>query len=465
MEDESLQKKNKFVKDMTEGEPLCLLLEFAVPLLIGNIFHQLYNLTDSIVVGRYLGKLPLGAVGATSSISALIHSLTSGLSVGIGIIVAQFFGAKDDQKVKNTIGNSYYIMIISSLVMGGIGFIFAEDILNLLKTPKDTLPYAVTFLRTISIGFIPASFFGTISSVLRALGDSKTPLIFSVISCIINIFLDLIIVIKFNFGIMGIGISTSISHFISAFLCFIYANYSNSYFRLTIHDYICNSEIFSKVIKVGIPMALQNSFIALSLIAIQRVINQFGSDYVTSFTIIGRINNFVHYPYLSLGAAVATYTGQNIGAGKEDRVKLGYIKAITFSSLFALIIFILFQTFTGNIIELFGNDPSVIKIASQGLRFTCTFYVFLGFIHITRNLLNGAGDTKFSMINGLVECFARVCFSKPLTMIPFLGFKGIWLTTGITWFLNGMFCVLRYKHGKWKTLSLVNNKSNKIVIV
>jgi putative MATE family efflux protein len=465
MEDESLQKKNKFVKDMTEGEPLCLLLEFAVPLLIGNIFHQLYNLTDSIVVGRYLGKLPLGAVGATSSISALIHSLTSGLSIGIGIIVAQFFGAKDNQKVKNTIGNSYYIMFISSLLMGGIGFIFAKDILNLLKTPKDTLPYAVTYLRTISVGFIPASFFGTISSILRALGDSKIPLIFSIISCIINIFLDLIIVIKFKLGIMGVGISTSISHFLSAFLCFIYANYSNSYFRLTLYDYIYNHDIFYKVVKVGIPMALQNSFIALSLIAIQRVINQFGSDYVTSFTIIGRINTFVHHPYLSLGAAVATYTGQNIGAAKEERVKLGYIKAIIFSSLFALIIFIIFQTFTKYIIEIFVNDPSVVKIASQGLRFTCSFYVFLGFIHITRNLLNGAGDTRFSMINGMVECFARVCFSKPLTMIPFLGFKGIWLTTGITWFLNGMFCVYRYKQGKWKSLSLINNKPKKIVIV
>jgi Na+-driven multidrug efflux pump len=267
-------------------------------------------------------------------------------------------------------------------------------------------------------------------------------------------------------GIMGVGLSTSVSHFISAFLCFIYANLSNSYFRLKIHDFIFNNDIFCKVVKVGIPMALQNSFIALSLIAIQRVINPFGSDYVTSFTIIGRINLFVHYPYLSLGAAIATYTGQNIGAGKEERVKLGYIKAITCSSLFALAIFIVFQSFTKNIIEIFVNDPSVIKIASQGLRFTCTFYVFLGFIHITRNLLNGAGDTRFSMLNGMIECFGRVCFAKPLTMIPFLGFKGIWLTTGITWTLNGMFCVLRYNHGKWKTLSLVNNnKPNKIGIV
>ena len=375
MEDESLQKKNKFVRDMTEGEPLCLLLEFAIPLLIGNIFHQLYNLTDSIVVGKYLGKLSLGGVGATSSISALTHSLTSGLSVGIGIIVAHFFGAKEDQKVKNTIGNSYYVMFLSSLLMGAIGFIFAEDILNLLKTPKDTLPYAVTYLRTISVGFIPSSFFGTISSVLRALGDSKTPLIFSIISCIFNIFLDLIIVITFNLGIMGVGISTSIAHFLSAFLCFIYANYSNSYFRLQTKDFIFSHDIFTKVIKVGIPMALQNSFIALSLIAIQRVINQFGSDYVTSFTIIGRINTFVHHPYLSLGAAVATYTGQNIGAGFKDRVRSVSRQGAVLMYIFMGSAIVIMYTGCPVWLGLFTTDPDVLRIGVSMMRFLLPFYI------------------------------------------------------------------------------------------
>ena len=460
----NITKKDKFVKDMTKGEPLCLLFEFAIPLLIGNFFHQLYNLSDSMIVGRYLGKLPLGAVGVTSSITALIHSLSAGLSVGVGIIVAQFFGAKENKEVKNTICNSYYIVGLSALLMGIIGFVFAGPILSLLHTPKDTFPYAVTYLRTISIGFIPSSFFGTISSILRALGDSKTPLIFSIISCIINIILDLVFIMKFKLGVMGVGISTSISQFISAFSCLIYAIMSTSYFKLSESDFTYNKETLFKIIKIGIPVALQNSFISLSLIAIQRVINPFGSDYVTAFTIIGRINLFVHYPYLSLGAAIATYTGQNLGAGKEERVKLGYIRAIICSTLFALFVFILFQTFTVNIIKIFGNDPSVVKITSTGLRITCTFYAFLGFIHITRNLLNGAGDTKFSMYNGMVECFARVCFSKPLTMIPKLEFKGIWMTTGITWFLNGMFCVIRYKRGKWKTLNIIN-KPQKILIV
>ena len=464
MEEESLKKKDKFVKDMTEGEPILLLLEFAVPLLIGNLFQQAYNLTDSIIVGRYVGKVPLGAVGSTASITILIYSLTNGLSHGIGIIVAHYYGAKEDNKVKNTIGNAYYIVPLTALFMGSISFIFGGYFLNLLNTPKDTFPYAVKYLRTISIGFISISFFNILSSILRALGDSKTPLLFLIISCIINIFLDLIFVLKFNLGVVGVGIATAASQFISAFLCFIYANKSNSYFRLESSHFNYNQEIFLKVVKIGIPIALQNSFIAISLIALQRVVNEFGSDLVTAYTIVLRIELFVQYPLMSLGIALANYTGQNLGAGKEERVKLGFIRGLLCSSGFSIFIFLIFQSFAPNIVSIFGNDPSVIKYSVTGLKITCSFYIFLGFIHVTRNLLNGAGDTKFSMINGAIECIGRVCLAKPLTMIPIIGLNGVWLTTGITWLLNGLFGIIRYKQGKWKTISLVN-KSNKIMIV
>ena len=176
MENESIIKKDKYVKDMTKGEPIFLLFCFVIPLLIGNIFQQLYNLSDWIIVGRYVGKLALGAVGATGSISFLIHSLTIGLSVGVGIIVAQFYGAKEDKKVKNSIGNSYYIVLLAALSMGFIGFIFSAPILSILHTPKDTFPYAVIYLKTISIGFVPMSFFNLLSLILIDLGDSKTPL-------------------------------------------------------------------------------------------------------------------------------------------------------------------------------------------------------------------------------------------------------------------------------------------------
>ena len=464
MENHSLKNnRNKFIKDMTEGEPLFLLLGFAIPLLIGNFFQQAYNLVDSIIVGRYIGKVALGGIGATGSITFFINSLTIGFSVGIGIIVAQFFGAKEDIKVKISIGNAYYIIFITASIMAIIGLIFAEILLKLLRTPEENLPFAVIYLRTISVGFIPMSFFNILSSILRALGDSKTPLIFLIVACIINILLDLIFVIKFNLGVMGVGIATALSQFISAFLCLIYSIMSNSYFRLEKSDFKFNKDIFLKVLTVGIPVAGQSSLIAFSLIVLQRVVNKFGSDFVTSFTVVTRIEQLIQQPFMSLGAAVASYSGQNIGAGKYDRVRLGYIKAIICSSSFAIFIFIIFQIFTVKIVKIFGDDPIVIKYSIVGIKITCSFYVFLGLIHISRNVLNGAGDVKFGLLNGIVECIGRVCFAKPLTMIPIIGLNGVWLTTGITWFLNGIFSVIRYKQGKWKTIEII--KSNKLTII
>ena len=454
--------KDKFIKDMTEGDPLILLFGFAIPLLIGNFFQQVYNLSDSIIVGRFVGKVALGAVGSTGSTIFFINSLVIGLSLGIGIVVAQLFGAKEDKKLKNAIGNSYYIILFTSLLMAIIGFIFGGFILNILHTPKDTFPFAIIYLRTSSIGFIPMAFFNILSSILRALGDSKTPLIFLILACIINILLDLIFVIKFNLGVLGVGIATAVSQFISAFFCLIYAHMTNSYFRLNASDCYYNKELFYNVLNVGIPLAGQNSLIALSLIALQRVVNEFGSDFVTSFTVVSRIELFIQQPFMSLGAAVATYTGQNIGAGREDRVRLGFLKATLCSSGFAIFIFILFQSFASFIVKLFGNDPQVITFSVKGLKITCSFYIFLGFIHISRNVLNGAGDAKFCLLNGIVECIGRVCFTKPLTLIPMIGLNGVWLTTGFTWLLNGLFSIFRYKQGKWKTISII--KSNKLTI-
>ena len=462
MENEPIKHKdNKYIKDMTEGEPLALILSLAIPLLIGNFFQQAYS--DSIIVGRYSGKISLGAVGATNSIMFFINSLTIGLSVGIGIVVAQFFGAKEDEEVKNTIGNGYYIVFIIALFVTFIGFFFSEHLLNILNTPKDVFPFAMTYLKTTSMGFIPIGFFNLLSSILRALGDSKTPLLFLILSCIINISLDLIFLLKFNLGVMGVGIATILSQFIASLLCFIYALLNNSYFRLKNKDFKFNKNIFTKILKVGIPVSSQSSLIALSLLALQKVVNSFGSDFVTSFTVVTRIEQLVQHPFMSFGAAVATFTGQNIGAGKIERVKLAFIKAITCSTCFAIFIFIVFQIFAQKIVNMFGNDPMVEKYSIVGLKITFSFYIFLGFIHISRNVLNGAGDAKFCLINGIVECIGRVGFAKPLTMIPFLKLNGIWLTTGITWLLNGIFSTVRYKQGKWKTISLV--ESNKLTIV
>lgn len=459
-------KKDLLVHDMTVGSPLKLMLQFAVPLVIGNIFQQVYNLVDAIVVGRYVSSDALGAVGATSSVIFLIASLVMGMSVGIGITVSQYFGANDDDMVRKAIGNSVYIVGIAAIVMSIIGFAAAEPILNLLNTPAKQLPDAVMYLRTTSCGIIAVASFNLISSILRALGDSFSPIIFLIVACVINIGLDLLFVKQFEMGVLGVGVATAIAQIIAAICCLVFAYNTNSYFKLLRKDdFIPKQELIKKTAIVGLPVGGQNALIALSLVVLQSVVNSFGPDFVTAFTVVSRIEQLVQQPFMSIGAALATFTGQNIGAGNLKRVKRGFWTATCINTVFALMIIFIFQVFTVPIVKIFGDAPKVIDLAVTGLRITSAFYIFLGLIYTTRNVLNGAGDASFSLVTGITEVVGRCGFAKPLTMIPFIGLNGVWLTTGITWLLNGIISLIRYKQGIWKDKAIVKANVPKEEIV
>lgn len=450
-----MSKENKFLKDMTKGTPWKLLLQFAVPLFIGNIFQQLYNMVDSIIVGNFVGPNALGAIGTTNSLNFLFFSLVAGLSVGIGIIVAQFFGSNNEEKVKDTIGNAIWIVLISSVIMACIGFFIAKPVLVLLRTDKVILGDATAYLKVTSIGICCTGLYNGVSSILRALGDSKTPLIFLIFASLVNVVLDLWFVLGLGWGVVGAGVATAFSQFLSAVTCIFYAYKSNTYFRLKKKNLKLNSYIVEKSLRLGIPVALQNSLIAFSLIVLQAIVNGYGAIFTTAFTVISRIETLVQQPFMSLGAAVSTYTGQNLGAGKTDRVVKGFNSSNVMNVIFSAVVLVLFWTFTSPIVSIFGKDAEVLRIASDGLRITSCFYVFLGLIYTTRNVLNGAGDAMFSLFTGIVECIGRVGFAYPLTLIPFLGSYGVFVATGITWMLNGLFSLIRYKRGKWKTINLV----------
>lgn len=453
-----MSKENKFLKDMTKGTPWKLLLQFAVPLFIGNIFQQLYNMVDSIIVGNFVGPNALGAIGTTNSLTFLFFSLVAGLSVGIGIIVAQFFGSNNEEKVKDTIGNAIWIVLISSVIMACIGFFVAKPVLVLLRTDKVILGDATAYLKVTSIGICCTGLYNGVSSILRALGDSKTPLIFLIFASLVNVVLDLWFVLGLGWGVVGAGVATAFSQFLSAVTCIFYAYKSNTYFRLKKNNFRLNSYIVEKSLRLGIPVALQNSLIAFSLIVLQAIVNGYGATFTTAFTVISRIETLVQQPFMSLGAAVSTYTGQNLGAGKTDRVVKGFNSSNVMNVIFSAVVLVLFWTFTSPIVSIFGKDADVLRIASDGLRITSCFYVFLGLIYTTRNVLNGAGDAMFSLFTGIVECIGRVGFAYPLTLIPFLGSYGVFVATGITWILNGVFSLIRYKLGKWKTINLVVHK-------
>lgn len=450
-----MSKENKFLKDMTKGTPWKLLLQFAVPLFIGNIFQQLYNMVDSIIVGNFVGPNALGAIGTTNSLNFLFFSLVAGLSVGIGIIVAQFFGSNNEEKVKDTIGNAIWIVLISSVIMACIGFFIAKPVLVLLRTDKVILGDATAYLKVTSIGICCTGLYNGVSSILRALGDSKTPLIFLIFASLVNVVLDLWFVLGLGWGVVGAGVATAFSQLLSAVTCIFYAYKSNTYFRLKKKNLKLNSYIVEKSLRLGIPVALQNSLIAFSLIVLQAIVNGYGATFTTAFTVISRIETLVQQPFMSLGAAVSTYTGQNLGAGKTDRVVKGFNSSNVMNVIFSAVVLVLFWTFTSPIVSIFGKDAEVLRIASDGLRITSCFYVFLGLIYTTRNVLNGAGDAMFSLFTGIVECIGRVGFAYPLTLIPFLGSYGVFVATGITWMLNGLFSLIRYKRGKWKTINLV----------
>ncbi len=452
--------KNKFVRDMREGTPWKLLLQFAVPLFIGNIFQQLYNMVDSVIVGNFVSTNALGAIGTTNSLTFFFFSLVGGLSVGIGIIVAQFFGASDEEKVREVIGNAVWIIVIGTVVMAIIGFFAARPLLVLLRTDPIILNDAVNYLKVTSLGICCIGLYNGVSGILRALGDSKTPLIFLIVASITNVVLDLIFVLVFGWGVVGAAVATAFSQFLSAISCIIYAYKTNTYFKLKKSDFRPRMKIVKKTLRLGIPVALQNSLIAISLIVLQAIVNSYGADFTTAFTVVSRIETLVQQPFMSIGAAVSTFTGQNLGAGNIKRVIKGFNSANVINAIFVAVIMLLFWIFTPQIVSIFGRNEKVFGIAVDGLRITCCFYIFLGTIYTTRNVLNGAGDAMFSLFTGIVECIGRVGFAYPLTLIPFMGSYGVFYATGITWLLNGLFSLVRYKHGKWKTIRLVKNTSD-----
>lgn len=455
-----MSEQNRFVKDMTVGTPYQLLLQFAIPLFIGNIFQQLYNMVDSVIVGNFVSANALGAIGTTGSLHFFFFSLVAGLSVGIGIIVSQFFGAGNEEKVKDTIGSAVWIISICSIIMSLIGFFAARPVLVLLQTDPVILNDAVSYLRVTSIGICCMGLYNGVSSILRALGDSKTPLVFLIFASIINVVLDFVFVLAFGWGVIGVGIATAFAQFLSAVMCMIYAYKSNTYFKLKKRNFKLQSSIVKKSLRLGVPVALQNALIAFSLIVLQAIVNSYGANFTTAFTVVSRIETLIQQPFMSLGAAVSTYTGQNLGAEKIDRVVKGFNAANVINTIFALLVIGVFWIFTPQIVSIFGKNADVLKIAIDGLRITSCFYLFLGLIYPTRNVLNGAGDAMFSLFTGIIECIGRVGLAYPLTLIPFMGSYGVFYATGLTWLLNGMFSLIRYKRGKWKTIRLVKNDNS-----
>jgi len=425
------------IKDMTKGQPFGLILQFAWPLLLGNILQQFYSLVDAAIVGQYLGMNALAGVGASSSVLFLIIGFSSGTASGFGIPIAQAFGAEDYLQMRRYVRVSYYAGIVISVVLAVVCSLLCGKILTWMQTPLEIFDDAYTYLLITFITIPCNMIYNLLASVIRALGDSKTPFYFLVLASILNILLDLLFVIVFQMGVGGAALATAMAQTISIIVCVAYMKRNFPILKGEMSEY--NILDLWILLGFGIPFGLQFSITAVGSMMLQASNNALGTACATAFTAAMRLKMFFICAFENLGVAMATYCGQNLGAGKLDRVISG-IKD-------ALLMMVVYWLFTMSILLPFARDLSTLFIyrsatqildySEQFMHISCLNYMFLGSLVIFRYSLQGLGFTRLAMWSGVSELIARALVS--LLVVPSLGFLGVCIGDPAAWVAANLF--------------------------
>jgi putative MATE family efflux protein len=442
------------MKDLTEGNEARLILNFTIPMLLGNLFQQSYHIINTIIVGNFLGKEALAAVGASFPIIFTLISLIVGVSIGGTIVIAQYFGAKDYKSVKLACDTVFIFFIVTSIILSIVGILFAESIFRLIKLPEDIIPEATTYLTIYFSGLILFFGFNGASAMLRGLGDSTTPLYFLIISTIVNIGLDLLFILVFKWGIAGAAFATIISQGGAFITLALYLNKYHEIIKFNIFKFQFDNKIFRESLRIGLPTGIQQTFISLGMLALMGIVNTFGTDVIAAYTVAGRIDNLAVLPAMNFGAALATFVGQNLGAGKPDRVKTGLKATLLMSSGISLILTLSIILLRRHLIGLFTDDNKVIQIGSRYLLIVSSFYLPFAAMFKINGVLRGAGDTFIPMFISLVSLWVvRV----PLAWIfsRRIGETGIWWAIPVGWMIGLILYYLYYCTGRWKNRTVV----------
>ena len=420
--------------DMTTGNPVKLILLFSIPLLIGNIFQQFYSMVDTIIVGRFVGVEALAAVGTTSSMVFLVNGFVMGLTSGFAVLISQKYGAKDEAGVKKAVASSITLSIIATIIVTFISVISAKPLLALMNTPSNIMKDASTYIIILYAGNVAIIFYNMMAAILRALGDSKTPLYFLIVSSVLNIILDLVLIINFKMGVAGAAYATVISQGVSALLCVIYTYKKYKILRLKKEDFKVKKKYYRKHLKIGIPMALQFSITAIGIMTVQSAINIFGYTVIASYAAASKVLQLVMQPATTLGVTMATYCGQNIGAKRYDRIKLGVKKCVQISIITSLISAMVLIFLGKYFVMMFVSNPDaeILSYAQQVLNISAIFFIPLGLIFVYRNALQGIGDSFIPMMAGVYELVARAVVAFTLPKV--LEFMGICLADPVAWF-------------------------------
>ncbi|ANY75980.1 MATE family efflux transporter [Paenibacillus ihbetae] len=421
------------MKDMTQGSPIKLIIMFTIPLLIGNLFQQFYNMADTLIVGRTIGVNALAAVGSTGSIMFFIIGFAQGLTAGLSIITAQRFGAKDIAGVRKSVGTSFWISIVFTIVLTILSVVFTKPALVMMNTPVEILDDAYSYLIVINAGVGAAVLFNLLANLLRALGDSRTPLLFLVIASILNILLDLVFILVFKMGVAGAGLATVISQLFSCLLCLIYIHKKVPLLQFKTADWSIDWAFIGQHMRVGFPMGFQASIIAIGAIILQITLNGLGAMAVAAYTAAQKIDMLATQPMNSFGVTMATFAAQNFGANRIDRIRLGVKQCILLSGSFSILVGALVLFAGPSAVSLFvgQGQEQLLDLSGQYFLANGTTYLLLSLLFIYRFSLQGLGQSFIPTVAGIMELIMRVVAAMFLSAL--IGFPGACLANPLAW--------------------------------
>ncbi|MEI7500633.1 MAG: MATE family efflux transporter [Bacteroidota bacterium] len=451
------------MKDLSYGNEGRLILKFAIPMLLGNVFQQMYNIVDSVVVGKYIGKAALAAVGTSGPIIFLLVSFIIGVTMGFTIVVSQFFGAKQLDNVKKAINTLYIFMFFTSLVVSIGGIMMSRFIFTIIDLDPAIVPDAMLFLNIFLSGLIFLFGYNGTSAILRGLGDSKTPLYFLIGSVGLNIILDLIFVPVFHWGVAGVAIATVISEACAFIAQIIYLNRYHKVVKFSFKDLTFDREIFKKSIRIGLPTGFQQTFVAAGMVALYWIVNQFGVDANAAYSAAGRIDSFAAMPAMSFAVALSTFVGQNMGANRPDRVKAGLRATLIMTSIISLFISVVTVVFGKFLMRMFTDDIVVIDLGGDYLRIIGSFYILFSVMFVINGVLRGAGDTLIPMFISLFSLWIiRIPVAYFLANNPAIGVHGIWWSIPIGWLSGVILYYGYYRKGYWKKKAVVKYQTGEV---
>lgn len=434
-------------------KPMKALLIFAFPMIVGNLFQQFYTMVDSVVVGRFVGENALAAVGASYSLTNVFISIAIGGGVGASVLTSRFFGSREYQKMKMSVSTALLSFLAVSLTLGCVGLLSGRQIMILLNTPDNILPQATEYLNIYFLGLPFLFMYNVLASMFNALGRSRIPLYLLIFSSVFNIVLDLILVCQFHMGVAGVAWATLIAQGISAVLAFFL-------FLKEMRNYPTDGKMtlfsggeFLEMCRIALPSILQQSTVSIGMMLVQSVVNSFGASVLAGYSAGMRIESICIVPMAAMGNVISSYTAQNLGAGRKDRVVEGYHTGYRIVFAFAVILCVILELFYQPLIELFLGDEGTGLAVSTGvsyLRFIGWFFVLIGLKMITDGLLRGAGDMKMFTMANLVNLTIRVVLA--VTLAPRIGIEMVWYAVPIGWLANYLISFAEYRTGKWKRI-------------